>query len=154
MKTLKEICESDLNEMFMPIVPVISSTNIIMPILYMIAMYGAMYFSVNSSPADPGDSWLTKIKKQGVIATAIGKLESFVSNIMKKINLRDIQKDIDLIKESPEFKEWISLPKKQQTLKKLKELANSSNVKISDQTISIIWGHVKHNQDVRGLNYD
>ena len=51
------------------------------------------------------------------------------------------------IKESDDFKEYLKLPKKERTLKKLREIGNNANLKDSHAVIQI-WDEFKKSEHV------
>ena len=79
----------------------------------------------------------------GFIEWVVDKFEDF------QVLLQDkrVRKEMNEIEESDEFKEYLKLPKKERTLKKLREIGNNANLKDSRAVIQI-WDEFKKSEHV------
>ena len=135
MKSLQECLNESLNEGLL-------TTVILSLLLPIICLVETIYYTDKYPSSDADHSLKGLVANNGVVMGFIEWLFERFGEFAELLKDKRIRREMDRIEASPEFKEYMKLPKSKRTLKKLREIGKNANTKDLYAVISI-WDEFK-----------
>lgn len=140
MKSLQECLNESLNEGLL-------TTSIIVLLLPIICLVETVYYSLKNPGENADHSLKGLVSHDGIVMGFIEWLFERFGDFLELLEDKRIRREMDKIKESEEFKEYLRLPKSKRTLKRLREIGKLVNTKDSWAVIQI-WDEYKNRKHI------
>ena len=124
-------------------------TDVVLTILLpAICLAEAVYHNLFTGQAENADHSIKGlIAHDGVVLGFIEWIFERFGDLQELLEDKRIRKEMDRIEASPEFKEYLKLPKSKRTLKKLREIGKNANLKDSYAIIQL-WDEFKSGKHI------